>query len=160
MVETSDKPLVVVTGITGYLGMFVCRDFLKDGSFRVRGTVRSKDPQNLKHLKEAYGKLFDELELSVTDIENEAQVEKAVAGATFVVHTASPVLYKEPTDGGVACIKTAVEGALITLRASSKAGVKRVVLTSSIAAVRDVFPKDKLPDGVPYTEENWSDVEF
>lgn len=60
----------------------------------------------------------------------------------------------------MACIRTAVEGALITLRASVKAGVKRVVLTSSIAAIRDVFPKDRLPAGVPYTEENWSDIEF
>lgn len=160
MVEAQIKPIVVVTGITGYLGMYVCLDFLKDGGFKVRGTVRSTAPQNVKTLKDAFGKLFDELELVVADIENEQQVEKAVAGATYVVHTASPVLYKEPTDGGVACIRTAVEGALITLRASVKAGVKRVVLTSSIAAVRDLFPKDRLPQGVPYTEEHWSDIEF
>ena len=83
-----------------------------------------------------------------------------MAGATYVVHTASPVVYKEPTDGGVAIVRTAVEGALITLRASHKAGVKRVVLTSSIAAIRDMFPKDRLPHGVPYTEEHWSDIEF
>ena len=160
MVESIQKPLVVITGITGYLGMFVCRDFLKDGGFRVRGTVRNKDPKNLKYLIAAYGKLYEELEIVVTDVENESQVEKAVEGATYVVHTATPVLYKEPTDGGKACIKTAVEGALITLRASTKAGVKRVVLTSSIACIRDVFKKDRLPDGVPYTEEHWSDIEF
>lgn len=53
-----------------------------------------------------------------------------------------------------------LEGALSVLRAAHKYGVKRVVMTSSIAAVRDKFPKDRNPDGVPYTEESWSDVKF
>jgi hypothetical protein len=52
--------------------MFVCRDFLKDGGFRVRGTVRNKDPKNLKHLIAVYGKLYEELEIVVTDVENES----------------------------------------------------------------------------------------
>lgn len=60
-----------MTGITGYLGMYVCLDFLKDGCFKVRGTVRSTAPQNLKTLKDAFGKLYDELEFVVADIENE-----------------------------------------------------------------------------------------
>ena len=72
MVEATSKPVVVITGITGYLGMYVTLDFLRDGSFKVRGTVRSTAPENLKHLKTAFGKLFDELELVVADIENEA----------------------------------------------------------------------------------------
>lgn len=44
MVEGHLKPIVVVTGITGYLGIYVCLDFLKDGGFKVRGTVRSNAP--------------------------------------------------------------------------------------------------------------------
>ena len=38
-----DKPLIVITGVTGYLGAHVCNEFLKDGTFRVRGTCRDKE---------------------------------------------------------------------------------------------------------------------
>ena len=41
MVEAGEKPLVTITGVTGYLGSMTALDFLKDGSYRVRGTVRS-----------------------------------------------------------------------------------------------------------------------
>jgi len=46
------------------------------------------------------------------------------------------------------------------MEAARNEKVKRVVLTSSIAAVRDLFPKDRLPTGTPYTEAYWSDIEF
>ena len=82
-------------------------------------------------------------------------------GACYVVHLASPVPYKEPNkEESEKIVKTAVEGALSVLRAAAKFGVKRVVMTSSIAAVRDLFPKDRLPTGTPYNEEHWSDIEF
>jgi nucleoside-diphosphate-sugar epimerase len=84
-----------------------------------------------------------------------------VQGATFVLHLASPVPYKEPSkEDSEKVVKTAVEGALSVLRAAAKFGVKRVVLTSSIAAVRDLFPKDRLPAGQAYDESHWSDIEF
>jgi dihydroflavonol-4-reductase len=78
------------------------------------------------------------------------------------VHSASPVPYREPPkDVGLKVIKTAVEGVLSVLRAAEKDGnVKRVVLTSSIAAVRDFAPEKRLPPGTPYTEECWSDIEY
>ena len=58
-------------------------------------------------------------------------------------------------------IKTAVEGVLSVMRAAEKAGtVKRVVLTSSIAAVRDFPPEKRLAPGKPYTEEYWSDIKY
>ena len=37
------RPKVVITGITGFLGSHVCNVFLRDGGFRVRGTVRDKN---------------------------------------------------------------------------------------------------------------------
>lgn len=78
-----------------------------------------------------------------------------------MLHTASPVPYKEPSkEESEHVLKVAVDGALSVLKAASKYGVKRVVLTSSIAAVRDLFPQDRLPTGQPYTEEHWSDIEF
>lgn len=70
--------------------------------------------------------------------------------------------YREPPkDVGLKVIKTAVEGVLTVMRAAEKdGGVKRVVLTSSIAAVRDFAPEKRLPPGTPYTEEHWSDIEY
>jgi thioester reductase-like protein len=55
---------VVITGITGYLGAQVCHDFLSDGHFEVRGTVR--DPTNeekLAHLKNGFGEMYQNLEV-------------------------------------------------------------------------------------------------
>lgn len=55
-----DKPIVTLTGVTGYLGSKVCERFLEDGSFRVRGTVRDKNNQaKLAPLREAFGAKFD-----------------------------------------------------------------------------------------------------
>lgn len=57
MVES--KPLVVITGITGFLGMYVVREFLQDGSMRVRGTMRNMTEARKAPLREALGPLFD-----------------------------------------------------------------------------------------------------
>ena len=73
MVET--KPLVTITGITGFLGAHVCLLFLKDGSYRVRGTVRSKtNTSKIDPIKKAYGELFDQLELVEADLLNDASM--------------------------------------------------------------------------------------
>ena len=48
MVE-KEKPLVTITGITGYLGSYCCLLFLQDGGYRVRGTTR--DTENMKKIK-------------------------------------------------------------------------------------------------------------
>ena len=57
MVESTEKPLVTITGVTGYLGSHTCLAFLKDGSFRVRGTVRSLTSSKTELLKAAWGNL-------------------------------------------------------------------------------------------------------
>ena len=63
------KPLVTITGISGYLGSHVCKLFLESGQFSVRGTVRSKtNSAKIDPLKEAFGSLFDELQLVEADL--------------------------------------------------------------------------------------------
>ena len=62
--ERGEKPLVTITGISGYLGSHVCKLFLESGKYRVRGTVRNKsDPAKLADLKESFGESFANLEL-------------------------------------------------------------------------------------------------
>ena len=95
MVDASQKPLVTITGISGYLGSHVALLFLKDGGYRVRGTVR--DPANqskVAPIQQAYGaELFSQLELVQADLTDEASLASAITGSTFVVHTASPIAY-------------------------------------------------------------------
>ena len=54
--EGGEKDLVVITGVSGYIGSLVCQKFLEHGSFKVRGTVRSlNNPKKIDPLKEAFG---------------------------------------------------------------------------------------------------------
>ena len=70
MVEQTDKkPLVTITGITGFLGSQVCLYFLRDGGFRVRGTVRDQsNAAKMDPIKKAFGDLFKELDVVEADI--------------------------------------------------------------------------------------------
>ena len=73
------KPVVTITGISGYLGAQVCLAFLKDGSYRVRGTVRStKNPKKIEPLKKAFKQYFDKLELAEADLLDEESLIKAI----------------------------------------------------------------------------------
>ena len=66
------KPIVTITGISGYVGSQVCLYFLKCGQFKIRGTVRSKtNTAKIQPLKDAFGDLFDEIELVEADLLNE-----------------------------------------------------------------------------------------
>ena len=88
----ADKPIVTITGITGYVGAVTTKMFLEDGSFRVRGTVRSKNSEaKLAPVREAFGEHFANLELVEADLLNEASLISAIQGSTFVVHIASPM---------------------------------------------------------------------
>ena len=93
MVEANAKPLVTITGISGFIGAETTLLFLKDGGFRVRGTVRDKTNQKkLVPLKEAFGEeLFNSIELVEADLMNEQSLVSAIAGSTYVVHIASPI---------------------------------------------------------------------
>ena len=59
MVE-STKPVVVITGVSGYLGSHVALVFLKDGSYTVRGTFSdNKNPKKVEPLRKAFGEYFN-----------------------------------------------------------------------------------------------------
>lgn len=155
MVES--KPTVVITGISGYIGLHILKVFLEDGSFRVRGTVRSKTEQKLMPIKLALGDaLFSQLEIVEADLLKADSLTKAIEGCTYVVHSASPCVIKNPENADV-LVKPAVEGTLAVVRACHANKVKRLVVTSSTSAVRNVRPENK-----PHvlTEEVWSDIEY
>ena len=68
----SAKPIVVITGVSGFVGSHVCEAFLKDGSFTVRGTVRDKnDKSKIEPLKrQLKAELFSKLEFINADLLN------------------------------------------------------------------------------------------
>lgn len=127
-----ENPTVTITGVSGFLGSMICLNFLKDGSYKVRGTVRSvNNPKKIQPLKDAFGEYFSQLELVEADLTNEASIQKAIEGATYVVHTASPFPLSNPKSEDE-LIKPAVEGTLSVCRACTANNVKRLVITASL----------------------------
>ena len=130
-VET--KPQVTITGVSGYLGSQVAKAFLEDGNFKVRGTVRDLENKNkIDPLRAGLGELFGQMELVKADLLDEASIIAACAGSTYVVHTASPFDFKMKEEK---IINVARDGSLAVMNACTQAGVKRCVVTSSVAAI-------------------------
>ena len=148
-----DKPLVVITGITGYVGSQVCHSFLKNGEFRVRGTVRdTTNTKKMQPLIKAYGQeMFDTIELVEADLRDEESMIKAMAGAKFIVHTASPFPMEAPKNEDD-LIKPAVQGTLACMKGGHANKVERIVITSSVVAI---FATDK--SKTHFTVEDWTD---
>ena len=158
MVEShGDKPLVTITGVTGYLGSTIAYDFVKDGNYRVRGTVRNKkNDKKINPIKIGFGEYYEQIELVEADLDDAASLDKAVEGATYVVHTASPFYFE--TDEDKIC-KPVLAGIDAIIKACTRHEVKRCVLTSSCAAITCV-PEEKMPKpGDLWNETYWSDEE-
>jgi dihydroflavonol-4-reductase len=142
---------VLVTGATGYVAAEIVRQLLERG-YRVRGTTRdlagaqaSGDLGSLPGADQA-------LELVAADLMAEESLEGAASGCEYVMHVASPYALNV-ADPQRDLVDPAVQGTLSLLRASASAGsVKRVVLTSSFAAIGG-FAREE-----PYTENDWNEV--
>ena len=149
--ERSD--LVLVTGASGFIAQHVAIALLRAG-YRVRGTLRDlakagKVRQTLApHVQGAE----ERLEFAAGDLERDGGWAEALAGCRFVHHVASPIP-RQPPDHEDDLIRPAREGTLRVLRAAAQAGVERVVLTSSLAAVTYGWPREGRP---VFTEEHWT----
>jgi len=146
--------LVLVTGGSGFVGAH-CILQLLDAGYRVRTTVRSlKREADVRAMLKAGGaEPGEKLSFVATDLTSDAGWPEAVAGCDFVLHVASPFPMGAPKHEDELIIP-AREGALRVLRAARDAGVKRVVLTSSFAAIG----YGQKPTDRPFTEESWTDV--
>ena len=150
------KPRVTITGITGYLGAQVCLHFLKDGGYAVRGTVRDmNNAAKMEPLKVAFGEYYDQMEFKEADLLNEDSMIAAMEGSDYIVHTASPFPIEAPKDENV-LIKPAVQGTLAACKAAQINKVKKLVITSSVAAIMD--RKDKKNRN--FGPEDWSEIEI
>ncbi len=146
--------LVLVTGGSGFIAAH-CIVHLLDAGYRVRTTVRSRarEGEVRAMLKTGGAEPGGLLSFAAADLLSDAGWADAVAGCDFVLHVASPFPVGLPRHEDD-LIVPAREGALRVLRAARDAGVRRVVLTSSFAAI-GYGPR---PDGGrPFSEQDWTD---
>lgn len=145
---------IVLTGISGFIAKHIALAALNRGH-TLRGTLRSmaraeevRDALR-PHLTDPAA--LDRLTFHPADLEADAGWDAAMAGATALIHCASPFPLAQPKDADT-LIRPAVEGTRRVLRTALAAGIKRVVLTSSCAAVIN-DGKDALQD-----EDDWCDL--
>jgi nucleoside-diphosphate-sugar epimerase len=146
--------LVLVTGGSGFIGGHCILQLLAQGH-HVRTTVRSlaREPEVRALVKRAGAEGDDRVTFAGADLERDAGWPEAAAGCDFVLHVASPFPQTVPKNEDD-LIVPAREGALRVLKAARAAGVKRVVLTSSFAAIGYGHKEQS----TPFDETSWTDL--
>ncbi|KAG1855935.1 hypothetical protein F4604DRAFT_1799314 [Suillus subluteus] len=141
---------VLVSGANGYIAIWVVRTLLEKG-YSVRGTVRSEDKAG--HLRQMFSSYGDKHEVVVVeDITKEGAFDEAVKGVDAIEHTASP--FHMNADDPNELIIPAVNGTVGILKSALKYGqsVKRVVVTSSGAAILRDSPTPSV-----FSELDWNE---
>jgi len=149
---------VLVTGATGYIAKHIVLKLLERGD-TVVGSMRNLSRED--ELREAMGNHLSDpdrlhnLRCVALNLDDDLGWDAAMAGVDAVLHTASPFPLAQP-DNEEDLVRPAVDGALRALRAAHKAGVNRVVMTSSSVAVSyGNAPKN----GPLFTEDDWSEAD-
>jgi len=151
--ERGEMSTILVTGGSGFAGSHLILQLMAAGH-TVRTTVRSlhREAAVRAMLAEGGAEAGDRLSCFAADLENDAGWPEAVAGCEYVHHVASPFPSNVPKHEDELIIP-AREGTLRVLRAARAAGVKRVVLTSSFAAIGYGHE----PQSASFTETDWTD---
>ena len=146
---------VLVTGATGFLASHLILTLIARG-YDVRGTVRNPEKGDALHqtLSEYAGKSIP-IEFVLTDLNSDDGWADAVEGVTFVQHVASPFPSGQPKSAEE-LIGPAKDGALRVLKAARDAAVKRVVLTSSVAAIDTGWNEHP---AAGYDESHWAKLD-
>jgi len=139
---------VLLTGISGFIGQHCAQQLLAAG-YAVKGSVRNLE--KAAAVRTAVGD-SEHLEFCELDLMKDQGWEDAAADCDFLMHVASPFFSKEPKDENK-LIRPAVDGTLRALAAADKAGIKRVVLTSSMVAMLGELKGD--PN---ITDQSWTDI--
>jgi nucleoside-diphosphate-sugar epimerase len=145
---------ILVTGGSGFIGSHCILQLLA-GDHQVRTTLRSltREGKVRALLKQGGAKPRERLSFLAADLEKDTGWPEAVAGCEYVLHVASPFPPYTPRHEDE-LIVPAREGTLRVLRTARDAGVKRVVLTSSFAAIG----YGHKPQQEPFDETRWTDL--
>jgi len=141
---------VLVTGISGYIGQHCAAELLRQG-FEVVGTIRSRSKADATKSAIASVVTVQHLSFSEADLLSDNGWNEAMKGCSYVIHIASPFLLEEPKFEDE-LIGPAVEGTKRVVAAAQRAGVKRLVLTSSTFAI--IAGKET----GRYGPDDWSDT--
>jgi len=144
--------LVCVTGASGYIGSHIVRELLERG-YRVRATVRDiSDEGKVGHLRNLVPDATDRLSLHRADLMVRGDFDRVIDGCDYVCHAASSVML-QAKDPQRQIIDISLEGTKNVFASIAKAkSVKRVVHTSSIAAITN---HARRPNHL-YTEADWA----
>lgn len=149
---------VFLTGASGYIGKHITLELLNQG-YEVRASVRSlKRSGEVRNAVLPYltdkSNLENRLTFVELDLTKSTGWNEALMGIDVLIHSASPFTISSPKDENE-LIKPAVDGTLLALKAAHLAGVKRVILTSSVVAIYG----NNLPSGkTSFDESMWSDI--
>ncbi|KAK6348016.1 hypothetical protein TWF718_005837 [Orbilia javanica] len=152
----STKPIVLITGATGYIAGWVVKYYL-DAGYSVRGTSRSKaSAQPLIDTLVSQGYSSSDIEIyEIADITVPGAFDEAVKDVQVIAHLASPVSlsFKDPEP----VIRTAVEGSISVLKSAKAHGnnLKTFVNMSSIVSVWDPSVQNKV-----FNEDDWNNFAY
>ena len=143
---------VLVTGGSGFIGCHCILKLLAAG-YDVRATVRhlDREPEVRAMLRAGGAEPLERLSFAAADLKNDAGWAEAAQGCDYVLHVASPLPAGRPSHEDELIIP-AREGTLRVMRAARGAGVRRVILTSSFAAIGYGQP----PRAAPFDEKDWT----
>ncbi len=148
---------VLVTGANGYIASWLVKYLLEQG-FTVHGSVRdSRNTDKVGHLLKLGEAHPGQLQLFDADLLREGSFDAAMAGCQVVFHTASPFIVRGIKDPQAQLVEPALSGTRNVLQAANRCdSVKRVVLTTSVAAVYGDFADIELIDGHAFNEGHWN----
>lgn len=155
--NTNTPETALVTGGSGYLASWIVRDLLEEGHL-VHTTIRSKSDQDkYEHLVALSDQYPGKLKFFEADLLKSGSFDEAVAGCSVVVHAASPFKIMGVKDPEKELVQPAVEGVRNLFGSIRKTGkVRRVVLTSSIAAIYGNAIESENIEGGIFNEQHWN----
>jgi dihydroflavonol-4-reductase len=153
MNEIKEEKKILITGITGLVGSFTARHFLKSG-FKVVGLKRANSDLSL--IKDIKNQIVW-FEGDVLDI---LVLEQAIANANYVVHAAAIVSFASKDRDRM--FKTNVEGTINVVNLCLEKNIKKLCFVSSVAALGRKIPNEKIPNHVIKIDEKstWEENEL
>jgi nucleoside-diphosphate-sugar epimerase len=147
---------VLVTGASGFIAKHCIAELLRR-DYAVQATLRTMS--RAEETRQGIGRAGADasgVTFVAADLLHDEGWDQAMEGCTFVLHVASPFPLSQPRDADEV-IRPAREGALRVLEAARRAGIKRVVMTSSVVAI--TLPWPDAPLGNVFTEADWTNPE-
>jgi nucleoside-diphosphate-sugar epimerase len=157
MTEIDRSASILVTGGTGFIASWIIKQLLNDG-YNVHATVRKpENKQNVSHLENIANQAPGVLKLFKADLLDPGSFAMAAEGCELAIHTASPFIMSGIKNPYEELIRPALEGTRNVLDSVNRStSVRRVVLTSSVAAIYGDAVELSAISGGAFTEDHWN----